>query len=91
MESLFNKNASLRLATLLKGDSNIGVFLWNQKYINAKRFLKGKLYNNKYMIASTQIRNTEKLLVILTLRVTLVFTLVSRKVLFINRKDNRNC
>ena len=91
MESLFNKNVSLRLATLLKGESNIGVFLWNQKYINAKRFLKGKLYDNKYMIASTQIRNAEKLLVILTIIVTLVFKLFSRKVLFLNRRDNRNC
>ena len=33
-----------------------------------------KLYNNKYMIASTQITNR-----------------LSRNVLFINRKDNRNC
>ena len=46
-----------------------------------------KLYNNKYMIISTQITNTE----ILTFIAALVFRLLSRKVLFINRKDNRNC
>ena len=39
------------------------------------------------MIASTQITNTE----ILALTAVLDFPLVSRKVLFINRKDNRNC
>ena len=39
------------------------------------------------MIASTQITNTE----IFTEVVALVFKLLSRKVLFINRKDNRNC
>ena len=46
-----------------------------------------KLYNNKYMIASTQITNTE----IFAFVAVLVFKLLSRKVLFINRKDNRNC
>ena len=45
-----------------------------------------KLYNNKYMIASTQITNTE----IFAFIAVLVFKLLSRKVLFINRKDNRN-
>ena len=44
-----------------------------------------KLYNNKYKIASIQIINTETFLTVL------VFQLLSRKVLFINRKDNRNC
>ena len=46
-----------------------------------------KLYNNKYKIASTQITNTE----IFAFIAVLVFKLLSRKVLFINRKDNRNC
>ena len=41
---------------------------------------------NKYMIASTQITNTENFAII----AVLVFKLFSRKVLFINRKDNRN-
>ena len=40
-----------------------------------------KLYNNKYMIASTQITNTE----IFAFIAVLVFKLFSRKVLFINR------
>ena len=46
-----------------------------------------KLYDNKYMIASTQITNTE----IFTFIAVLVFKLLSRKVLFINRKGNRKC
>ena len=39
------------------------------------------------MIASTQIANTE----ILALMAVIVFKILSRKVLFINRKGNRNC
>ena len=46
-----------------------------------------KLCNKKYIIASTQRTNTE----IFAFIVILVFKLWSRKVLFINRKDNRNC
>ena len=46
-----------------------------------------KLYNNKHMIASTQITDTE----IFTFKVVLVFKLMSHEVLFINRKDKRNC
>ena len=46
-----------------------------------------KLYNGKYMIASTQITNTE----IFAFIAVLVFKLLGRKVLFINRKDSRNC
>ena len=46
-----------------------------------------KLYNNKYMIASTQISNTE----ISAFIAVLVFKLLSRKVLFRNRKDNMSC
>ena len=46
-----------------------------------------KLYNNKYMIASTQITNPEKFAFIAVLFVKLL----SRKVLLINRKENRNC
>ena len=41
-----------------------------------------KLYNNKYMITSTQITNTE----IFAFIAVLVFQLLSRKVLFKNRK-----
>ena len=39
------------------------------------------------MIDLTQITNTE----IFTFVTVLIFKLLSRKVLFINRKDNRNC
>ena len=46
-----------------------------------------KLYNNKYIIALTQITNTE----IFAFTAVLVFKLLSRKVLFTSRKDNRNC
>ena len=50
------------------------------------KVLSCKLSNNKY-ITSTQIRNSE----IVAFIAVLVFNLLSRKVLFINRKDNRNC
>ena len=46
-----------------------------------------KLYNNKYMIASTQTTNTK----ILTLTAVLVLKSLNGKSLFTNRKDNRNC
>ena len=46
-----------------------------------------KLYNNKYMIASTKITNTE----VFAFIAALVFKLLSHQVLLINRKDNRNC
>ena len=54
-----------------------------ESYIKATFMLS----NNKYMIASTQITNTEVYAFISVLD----FALLSRKVLFINRKDNRNC
>ena len=41
------------------------------------------LYNDKYLIASTQITNTE----IFAFIAVLVFKLLSRKILFINRKE----
>ena len=46
-----------------------------------------KLYNNKYMIASTQTTNID----IFAFIAVLVFQLLRCKVLFINIKDNRNC
>ena len=46
-----------------------------------------KLSNSKYMITSTQISNNE----ILTFIALLIFKLLSRKTLFTNRKNNRNC
>ena len=44
-------------------------------------------YNNKYTITLTQITNSE----IFEFIAVLVFKLLSRKVLFINKKGNRNC
>ena len=46
-----------------------------------------KLLNNKYMIASTQLTITE----IFPFVADLVFKLLSHEVLFIKRKDNKNC
>ena len=46
-----------------------------------------KLYNDKYMIASAQITNTKNF----AFMVLLVFKLLSHTVLFMNRKENRNC
>ena len=46
-----------------------------------------KLYNNKYMIASTQITTLK----FFTFIAVLVSKLLSRKILFVNRKDNGNC
>ena len=46
-----------------------------------------KLYDDKYMITSTQTTNTE----FFSFIAVLVFKLMSRKVLFKKRKDNRNC
>ena len=45
-----------------------------------------KLYNNKYMIASTQTTNAE----IFAFIAVLIFKLLSGKVLCIKRKDNGN-
>ena len=44
-----------------------------------------KLYNNKYMVASTEMTNTE----IFLITAVLVFKLFNLKVLFINRKDKK--
>ena len=46
-----------------------------------------RLYNNKYMIASTQKTNNETFAVV----AVLVFKLLTLQVLFTNRKDNINC
>ena len=46
-----------------------------------------KLYNNKYVIGSTQTANAE----IFAFIAALVFKLSSCKVLFMSRKDKRNC
>ena len=46
-----------------------------------------KLYNNKYMIVSKQIANT----LMFEFIAVVVFNLLSRKVLFRNRQNDRNC
>ena len=61
-----------------------------KKDLNRNEHLKVqscKLNNNKYMIASTQIANTESF----AFTAVLVFKLLSRNFLFINKKDSRNC
>ena len=45
------------------------------------------LYNNKYMIASIQITHNE----VFTSIAVEAFKLVGNRVLFIDKKDNRNC
>ena len=45
-----------------------------------------KLHNNKYIVALTQIRNIENFAFI----TVLIFELLSRKILFVNRKDKNN-
>ena len=59
----------------------------NKSDVSHLKVQSWKLYNNRYMIALTQITNTE----IFTLIAVLVFNLLSREVLFLNRNDNRNC
>ena len=68
----------------------IDVYKMCTKYLSQVFLLKAqscKLYNNKHMTTSTQIKNTEKFAFI----AVLVLKLLSRKILFINRKDNGNC
>ena len=69
----------------------LGVFYaCTEEYKHNNCFLKVqscKLLNDKYMITLTQITNTK----IFAFIAVLVFNLLSRKVLFLNRKDNANC
>ena len=60
-----------------------------KRYVIYFTILKGQciLYNNEYVIASPQITNTK----FFTFIAVLLFKLLRRKVLFTNRKDNRNC
>ena len=58
-----------------------------QLFLSTLNVQSFKLYNNEYMIVSTQTKNTEMFAFI----AFLVFRLLSHKILFINRKDNRNC
>ena len=56
-------------------------------FCNILKVQSCKPYNNKYMIALTQLTNTE----IFAFTAVQVFKLLSGKVLFINKKDNRDC
>ena len=58
----------------------VKIKIWVDFYFNLK-VQSCKLYDNKYMIASVQIKNTE----IVTFVSVLVLKLLSRKVLFTNR------
>ena len=64
-----------------------GFYTRTKLALNGLKVQSCKLHNNKYIIASTQLTNTE----IFAFIAVLVFQLLSLKVLFINRKDNRNC
>ena len=55
-------------------------------FVKALKVQSRKSYNNRYMIFSAQITNTDFFAFI----AVLVFKLLSREVLLINRKDNRN-
>ena len=74
---------------LMEDQVNFKIFditAWETNNWNTR--IKGTVMQiNKYVIASTPITNTESFASI----AVLVFKLSSRKVLFINRKDNRNC
>ena len=63
------------------------LYVFFKKTVNPLKVQSCRLYNNKYMIASTQTTNTESFASL----AVLIFKLLSRKDLFINRKDNRNC
>ena len=66
--------------------NNVGILVSTLKITDLK-VQSWKLFSEKYMIALTQITNTE----IFAFIDILVFKLWSRKVLFRNKKDNRNC
>ena len=60
-----------------------GILFWYIKKVQSCKLN----YCNKYMIALTQITNTE----ILVFIAVQVFKLLNPNVLFRNRKDSRNC
>ena len=75
--------------SILKGlpDEDVYKERFLSKQVSTLKIQPCKLYNEKYMISSAQITNTETFALI----AVLVFKLLSHKVLFINKKDNRNC
>ena len=58
--------------------------IWNNPPLKVQSC---KLYDNKYIITSTHITDTE----IFAFPANLVSKLLNRKFLFINRQDNINC
>ena len=91
---LMSQNLS-KFITLQSGKQTIAIHIPGIPKSKVKQTIKFnqlkvqscKLYENKYVITPTQITNTE----IFAFIAVLVFKLLSRKILFINRKDNRNC
>ena len=80
---------AVNLAEIMK-EETIQFRLFDESIFQTSVILKVqscKLYSNKYVIASTQITNTE----VFAFIAVIPFKSLSRKVLFINRKDNRNC
>ena len=63
------------------------MFLTYTKVTIKSTVMEFTVYNKQYMIASTQITNTETIAFIHVQ----IFKLLTRKGLLINRKDNRNC
>ena len=69
---------------IIKKENFLYVFWWENAF-KLSKVQSCKLYNKNYMVASTQITSAENFAFI----AVLVFMLLSRKVLFINRKDNK--
>ena len=72
----------MSVATVIEVKTNTATSVLHQLKVQSC-----KLYNNKYKIVSAKITNTE----ISSFIAVLLFKLLSRKVLLINREDNRNC
>ena len=90
LQFLFKKVPGLQIRLPRTPHATVTERMFRSKVTSAWSLLKVpscKLYNNKYMIAPTQITNTE----IFAFIAVLVFKLLSRKDLFINRKGNGNC
>ena len=69
---------------IIQSDDKVVVTLYSflKSAVSSLKVQSYKLYNNKYMITSTQATNTKIFAVI----ILLVFTLLNRKVLFITEK-----
>ena len=72
---------------IMRRNIKISFIKFGFRLFNVLKVESCKLYNNKYMITLTQLANTD-IFASISVR---VLKLLSRKVLFINKKDNRNC